>query len=113
MKKLLALLAVLALALPLLTACGSSLVGIWMLDTEGAQLPEGTENDLRFQFKSDGTYTATAFGHTREGKYTFDQGKKSLTLEVDGGDAVYPCTLDGDRLTVTMNGTALNFTRRK
>ena len=109
MKKFVILAAVLALALVVLTACGSSIVGTWKLDTSGAtNLPAGTEQDLWFEFKSDKTYSAVAFGHTRNGTYTFDQDNGRITLDGES----YECILSGNTLTLTMNGEKLNFTKK-
>ena len=108
MKKLVALAAVLAIAMVVLTACGSSIVGTWKLDTTGAVLPEGTEQDLWFEFKSDKTYTAVAFGQSRNGTYAFDQDNSRITLDGES----YECILNGNRLTITMNGEKMSFTKK-
>ena len=109
MKKIIALVAVLAIAVLMLAACGgNSIVGKW----EASMMGVAT---MTLEFKSDNTYTATISStiesvpsDTNSGTYKVDGNK----ITIDGTESEYK--IDGNKLSLTVPsvGTALEFTRK-
>jgi ABC-type glycerol-3-phosphate transport system substrate-binding protein len=109
MKKIIALVAVLAIAVLMLAACGgNSIVGKW----EASMMGVAT---MTLEFKSDNTYTMTMTStvegvspETHNGSYKVDGNK----ITIDGTESEYK--IDGNKLSLTVPsvGTALEFTRK-
>ena len=109
MKKIIALVAVLAIAVVALTACGGNgIVGKW----EASMMGVAT---VTFEFKSDNTYTMTMTStmegvtpETSSGTYKVDGNK----ITIDGSESEYK--IEGNKLSISIPelGGSLELTRK-
>ncbi|MDA1675257.1 MULTISPECIES: DUF5640 domain-containing protein [Bacillus cereus group] len=104
MKKSLLAISVFLLSI-MLVACGGTdkeLIGKWEDNLAGVST---------YDFKKDGTVSAEVINDKIEGKYTADG--KVITIKIGEKEIELPYSIKGDKLTVTSNGTDIEFGRVK
>lgn len=104
MKKSLLAISVFLLSI-MLVACGGTdkeLIGKWEDNLAGVST---------YDFKKDGTVSAEVINDKIEGKYTADG--KVIKIKIGEKEIELPYTIKGDKLTITSNGTDIEFGRVK
>ncbi len=94
MKKLLCLIAVLALALPAAAAMAADVTGTWTADSVG---PDGSSYPLTFTFKQDGAKLTGSVQGPQGDPIEISNGK------VDGNNISFEVSFNG--MTITHSGT--------
>lgn len=107
MKKIIALILTVLLLASVFAGCAkhgsAAVIGRW------AWKYEGLGEVLSFTFNPDGTGTMESFGDSKPFTYTATDSKISMTI----GESTDACeyTIDGDEMTLTVNGEALKLTK--
>lgn len=104
MKKSLLAISVFLLSI-MLVACGGTdkeLIGKWEDNLAGVST---------YDFKKDGTVSVEVINDKYEGTYTADG--KVIKMKINKKDVELPYSIKGDKLTVTSDGTEIEFGKVK
>ncbi len=108
MKKTLCIILAVMLIAVSLCACGgsNSIVGSWSGTTEGIA--------VTMTFEKDGSGVLSALGGLATEKFTYTTEGSTLTVTTSDDDKeVYEYSLEGDTLSLTMDGETLTLTKNK